>query len=47
MFLFSFQLVLSFSGKVFSVVVKDMEGMDPAILRGESTAGKKQKVSGE
>ncbi|KAG7227748.1 hypothetical protein INR49_029513 [Caranx melampygus] len=36
------QLVLSFSEKLFSVVVKDIEGMDPSILRGENTEQKKK-----
>lgn len=39
------QLVFSFNDKLFGMVVKDMEAMDPSILKGESGASKKQKVS--
>lgn len=38
------QLAFSFSDKLFSLVVKDMEAMDPSILRGEKPSSKKQKV---
>ncbi|CAL1600014.1 unnamed protein product [Knipowitschia caucasica] len=38
------QLVLSFSDKLFSIVVKDMEAMDPSILKGNKAPGNKQKI---
>lgn len=38
------QLVFSFNDKLFGLLVKDMEAMDPSILKGESGASKKQKV---
>lgn len=38
------QLAFSFSDKLFALVVKDMEAMDPSILRGEKPSSKKQKV---
>lgn len=38
------QLVLSFSDKLFSLLVKYMEAMDPSILKGGYGSGKKQKV---
>ncbi|NWY06528.1 NSF ATPase, partial [Nothoprocta ornata] len=38
------QLVFSFNDKLFGLLVKDMEAMDPSILKGESGAGKKQKI---
>lgn len=38
------QLVLSFCEKLFILVVKDMEAMDPSILRGGHGSGKKQKI---
>uniref|UniRef100_A0A8B9UH86 Vesicle-fusing ATPase n=2 Tax=Anas zonorhyncha TaxID=75864 RepID=A0A8B9UH86_9AVES len=38
------QLVFNFNDKLFGLVVKDMEGMDPSILKGESGASKKQKI---
>lgn len=36
--------MFNFNDKLFGLVVKDMEGMDPSILKGESGASKKQKV---
>lgn len=39
------QLAFSFSDKLFALVVKDMEAMDPSILRGEKPSSKKQKVT--
>uniref|UniRef100_A0A3P8WAB1 Vesicle-fusing ATPase n=1 Tax=Cynoglossus semilaevis TaxID=244447 RepID=A0A3P8WAB1_CYNSE len=38
------QLAFSFSDKLFSLLVKDMEAMDPSILKGDG-GGKKQKIS--
>ncbi|XP_071433546.1 vesicle-fusing ATPase isoform X2 [Pithys albifrons albifrons] len=38
------QLVFSFNDKLFGLLVKDMEAMDPSILKGESGTGKKQKI---
>uniref|UniRef100_A0A3Q2V1H4 Vesicle-fusing ATPase n=1 Tax=Haplochromis burtoni TaxID=8153 RepID=A0A3Q2V1H4_HAPBU len=38
------QFVLSFCEKLFILVVKDMEAMDPSILRGGHGSGKKQKI---
>uniref|UniRef100_A0A8D3DRI3 Vesicle-fusing ATPase n=1 Tax=Scophthalmus maximus TaxID=52904 RepID=A0A8D3DRI3_SCOMX len=38
------QLVFSFCDKLFLLVIKDMEAMDPSILRGEQASGKKQKI---
>lgn len=38
------QLVFSFNDKLFGLLVKDMEAMDPSILKGESGGSKKQKV---
>lgn len=38
------QLVFSFNDKLFGLVVKDIEAMDPCILRGEQPSGKKQKI---
>ncbi|XP_035749881.1 vesicle-fusing ATPase [Egretta garzetta] len=38
------QLVFSFNDKLFGLLVKDMEAMDPSILKGESGASKKQKI---
>ncbi|XP_021233335.1 vesicle-fusing ATPase isoform X2 [Numida meleagris] len=38
------QLVFSFNDKLFGLLVKDMEGMDPSILKGESGTSKKQKI---
>lgn len=36
------QLVLSFCDKLFSILIKDIEAMDPGILKGENTSGKKK-----
>lgn len=38
------QLVFSFCDKLFGLLIKDMEAMDPSILRGENASGKKQKI---
>ena len=38
------KLALSFNDKLFSLVVKNMEAMDPSILKGEGGSGKKHKV---
>ncbi|XP_018424505.1 PREDICTED: vesicle-fusing ATPase [Nanorana parkeri] len=38
------QLVFSFNDKLFGLVVKDIEAMDPSILKGEQTSTKKQKI---
>ncbi|KAM6450038.1 vesicle-fusing ATPase isoform 1-T1 [Liasis olivaceus] len=38
------QLVFSFNDKLFGLLVKDIEAMDPSILKGESATGKKQKI---
>ncbi|OPJ66363.1 hypothetical protein AV530_014192 [Patagioenas fasciata monilis] len=38
------KLVFSFNDKLFGLLVKDMEAMDPSILKGESGASKKQKI---
>ncbi|XP_041431356.1 vesicle-fusing ATPase isoform X1 [Xenopus laevis] len=38
------QLVFSFNDKLFGLVVKDIEAMDPSILRGEQSTGKRQKI---
>ncbi|KAI4892911.1 hypothetical protein NFI96_024479, partial [Prochilodus magdalenae] len=38
------QLVFSFCDKLFGLMVKDMEAMDPSILKGEPASGKKQKI---
>uniref|UniRef100_A0A3B3R7F2 Vesicle-fusing ATPase n=1 Tax=Paramormyrops kingsleyae TaxID=1676925 RepID=A0A3B3R7F2_9TELE len=38
------QLVFSFCDKLFALQVKDIEAMDPSILRGEQGSGKKQKI---
>ncbi|KAF4115991.1 vesicle-fusing ATPase [Onychostoma macrolepis] len=38
------QLVFSFCDKLFGLVIKDIEAMDPSILRGEPASGKKQKI---
>ncbi|NWI48958.1 NSF ATPase, partial [Calyptomena viridis] len=38
------QLVFSFNDKLFGLLVKDMEAMDPSILKGESGTSKKQKI---
>lgn len=39
-----FQLAFSFSDKLFSLLIKDIEAMDPSILKGEQRSGKKPKV---
>ncbi|CAL8306704.1 unnamed protein product [Boreogadus saida] len=39
------QLAFSFSDKLFALVVKNMEAMDPSILKGEGNSGKKQKIN--
>ena len=41
---FSTQLVFSFNEKLFGLLVKDIEAMDPSILKGEPATGKRQKV---
>uniref|UniRef100_A0A6Q2XB89 Vesicle-fusing ATPase n=1 Tax=Esox lucius TaxID=8010 RepID=A0A6Q2XB89_ESOLU len=38
------QLVFSFCDKLFSLIIKDIEAMDPSILKGESTTSKKHKI---
>ncbi|XP_006017726.2 vesicle-fusing ATPase isoform X2 [Alligator sinensis] len=38
------QLVFNFNDKLFSLLVKDIEAMDPSILKGEPSTGKKQKI---
>ncbi|XP_072502040.1 vesicle-fusing ATPase isoform X2 [Notamacropus eugenii] len=38
------QLVFSFNEKLFGLLVKDIEGMDPSILKGEPATGKRQKI---
>uniref|UniRef100_A0A9J7YND3 Vesicle-fusing ATPase n=1 Tax=Cyprinus carpio carpio TaxID=630221 RepID=A0A9J7YND3_CYPCA len=38
------QLVFSFCDKLFGLVIKDIEAMDPSILTGETASGKKQKI---
>uniref|UniRef100_A0A4W6DXI3 Vesicle-fusing ATPase n=1 Tax=Lates calcarifer TaxID=8187 RepID=A0A4W6DXI3_LATCA len=38
------QLVFSFCDKLFGLLIKDIEAMDPSILKGEHIAGKKQKI---
>ncbi|XP_039991713.1 vesicle-fusing ATPase-like [Xiphias gladius] len=38
------QLVFSFCDKLFGLLIKDIDAMDPSILKGEHAAGKKQKV---
>ncbi|CAJ1081492.1 vesicle-fusing ATPase-like [Xyrichtys novacula] len=38
------QLGFSFGDKLFGLVIKDMEAMDPSILRGEHNSGKKPKI---
>lgn len=43
---FVFQLVFSFCDKLFGLLIKDIEAMDPSILKGDLASGKKQKVSG-
>ena len=36
--------MFSFNEKLFGLLVKDIEAMDPSILKGEPAAGKRQKV---
>ncbi|XP_078079887.1 vesicle-fusing ATPase [Mustelus asterias] len=43
-FSISQQLVFSFNDKLFGLLVKDMEAMDPSILKGEPASGKRQKI---
>lgn len=38
------QLVFSYCDKLFSLVVKDMEAMDPSILKGKKASGNKHKI---
>ncbi|KAI1887131.1 hypothetical protein AGOR_G00202970 [Albula goreensis] len=38
------QLVFSFCDKLFGLVIKDIEAMDPSILKGEPASGKKHKI---
>ncbi|XP_054454532.1 vesicle-fusing ATPase-like [Anoplopoma fimbria] len=38
------QFVFSFCDKLFGLVIKDMEAMDPSILKGEQASGKKPKI---
>lgn len=38
------QLVFSFCDKLFGLLIKDIEAMDPSILKGEQASGKKQKI---
>uniref|UniRef100_A0A8C4I6Z9 Vesicle-fusing ATPase n=1 Tax=Dicentrarchus labrax TaxID=13489 RepID=A0A8C4I6Z9_DICLA len=38
------QLVFSFCDKLFGLLIKDIEAMDPSILKGENTSGKKPKI---
>ncbi|XP_029540191.1 vesicle-fusing ATPase [Oncorhynchus nerka] len=38
------QLVFSFCDKLFGLLIKDMEAMDPSILKGEAGSGKKHKI---
>ncbi|KTF88266.1 hypothetical protein cypCar_00024233, partial [Cyprinus carpio] len=38
------QFVLSCFDKLFALVIKDIEAMDPSILRGEQSSSKKQKI---
>uniref|UniRef100_A0AAY4DR37 Vesicle-fusing ATPase n=1 Tax=Denticeps clupeoides TaxID=299321 RepID=A0AAY4DR37_9TELE len=38
------QLVFSFCDKLFGLVIKDIEAMDPSILKGETATGKKTKI---
>lgn len=39
--------MFSFNDKLFGLLVKDMEAMDPSILKGETGASKKQKVGSQ
>lgn len=36
--------MFSFNEKLFGLLVKDIEAMDPSILKGEAATGKRQKV---
>ncbi|XP_062382852.1 vesicle-fusing ATPase isoform X1 [Sardina pilchardus] len=38
------QLVFSYCDKLFSIVIKEIEAMDPSILKGDASSGKKQKI---
>ncbi|XP_056152855.1 vesicle-fusing ATPase-like [Lampris incognitus] len=38
------QLVFSFCDKLFGLLIKDIEALDPSILKGEHASGKKQKI---
>lgn len=38
------QLVFNFNEKLFGLLVKDIEAMDPSILKGEAATGKRQKI---
>ncbi|XP_038634341.1 vesicle-fusing ATPase [Scyliorhinus canicula] len=38
------QLVFNFNDKLFGLMVKDIEAMDPSILKGEPASGKRQKI---
>ncbi|KAK5851189.1 hypothetical protein PBY51_002004 [Eleginops maclovinus] len=38
------QLVFSFCDKLFGLLIKDIEAMDPSILKGENGSGKKPKI---
>ncbi|CAJ0957248.1 unnamed protein product [Ranitomeya imitator] len=38
------QLVFTFNEKLFGLVVKDIEAMDPSILKGEQSSAKRQKI---
>ncbi|XP_075950239.1 vesicle-fusing ATPase-like isoform X1 [Anarhichas minor] len=38
------QFVFSFCDKVFGLLIKDIEAMDPSILKGEQASGKKPKI---
>ena len=40
----AFQLVFSFCDKLFGLLIKDIDAMDPSILKGEPASGKKNKV---
>uniref|UniRef100_A0A8C2V7R2 Vesicle-fusing ATPase n=2 Tax=Chinchilla lanigera TaxID=34839 RepID=A0A8C2V7R2_CHILA len=38
------QLVFTFNEKLFGLLVKDIDAMDPSILKGEAATGKRQKI---
>lgn len=38
------QLVFNFCDKLFSIIVKDIEAMDPGVLKGNQASGKKPKI---